>query len=266
MLLERDFKGIWIPKEIWLNKELTTTEKLFLIEIDSLDNEKGCFASNDYFSEFFGLSKSRCSEIIHALEQKGILSIELKYKIGSKLVEKRIIKVFENSKGYSENRIGGIRNIERVFDKSKGYSEKEIDNNTLINNTLSNINKDKGIKKTNYDLIVDSYTTNQDLKNTIYDFIKMRKAIKANLTDNALKLILGKLDKLETKDSKKIEILENSIMNSWKGIFELKEGNNGNGVRSTQQNTGQSKKFNIKPTETIELTEEERRRAATEII
>ena len=128
------------------------------------------------------------------------------------------------------------------------------------------IEKKKETKKTNYDLIVDSYTTNQDLKNTIYDFIKMRKSIKATLTDCALKLTLGRLGKLESTDAKKIEILEQSIMNSWKGIFELKEGNNGNGVRSTQQNTGQGKKFNIKPTETIELTEEERRRAATEII
>ena len=128
------------------------------------------------------------------------------------------------------------------------------------------INKEKEIKKTNFDLQIDSYTTNQDLKDAIYNFIKMRKSIKATLTDYALKLTLSKLDKLESTDAKKIEILEQSIMNSWKGIFELKEGNNGNGVRSTQQNTGQGKKFNIKPTETIELTEEERRRAATEII
>lgn len=26
----RDFKGVWIPKEIWLNKDLTITEKFYL--------------------------------------------------------------------------------------------------------------------------------------------------------------------------------------------------------------------------------------------
>jgi hypothetical protein len=36
----RDFKGIWIPKEIWLSKDLTLQEKVFYVEIDSLDNEK----------------------------------------------------------------------------------------------------------------------------------------------------------------------------------------------------------------------------------
>lgn len=56
--MERDFKGIWIPKEIWLNTHLTMNEKLFLVEIDSLDNEKGCFASNDYFAEFLAYLKT----------------------------------------------------------------------------------------------------------------------------------------------------------------------------------------------------------------
>ena len=65
----RDFKGIWIPKKIWLNKDLNVMEKLFLVEIDSLDNADGCFASNAHFSEFFGLSKNRCSEIIKSLER-----------------------------------------------------------------------------------------------------------------------------------------------------------------------------------------------------
>ena len=32
---QRQFKGIWIPKEIWLNKELTMQEKMILVEIDS---------------------------------------------------------------------------------------------------------------------------------------------------------------------------------------------------------------------------------------
>ncbi len=97
--MERDFKGIWIPKEIWLNTHLTMNEKLFLVEIDSLDNEKGCFASNDYFAEFFGLSKNRCSEIIKSLEKKGFLSVSYKYKAGTKAIESRIIKLLEISIG-----------------------------------------------------------------------------------------------------------------------------------------------------------------------
>ena len=91
MNMERAFKGIWIPAEIWLSKELKIMEKLFLVEIDSLDNEDGCFASNEYFSNFFDLSKNRCSEIIKSLEKKGFIEIEYIYKKNKKSIEKRII-------------------------------------------------------------------------------------------------------------------------------------------------------------------------------
>ena len=45
---ERDFKGVWIPKEVWLDTRLSMIEKGILVEIDSLDfSESGCFASNE---------------------------------------------------------------------------------------------------------------------------------------------------------------------------------------------------------------------------
>lgn len=52
--LPRDFKGIWIPREIWLDSRLTYFEKLLLAEINSLDGENGCYASNEYLCNFFG--------------------------------------------------------------------------------------------------------------------------------------------------------------------------------------------------------------------
>ncbi|MBO0538493.1 hypothetical protein EXQ27_07465, partial [Clostridium botulinum] len=82
--------------------------------------------------------------------------------------------------------------------------------------------KKEGTKKT-YNTIIDEYTNNEELKNTILEFIKMRTMIKSKLTDAALKLNLNTLDKLTNDDDIKIKILEQSIMNSWKGVFPLKE-------------------------------------------
>ena len=73
--MQRDFKGIWIPKEIWLYDGLNITEKVFLSEIDSLDQGGGCFAQNAHFSNLFKLSKNRCSEIISRLAEKGFLRV-----------------------------------------------------------------------------------------------------------------------------------------------------------------------------------------------
>jgi hypothetical protein len=56
----------------------------------------------------------------------------------------------------------------------------------------------------------------------IDDFTEMRKKIKKPLTDKAKKLILSKLDSMAHDDETKIEILEQSTMNSWQGVFPLK--------------------------------------------
>ena len=71
---ERDFKGVWIKKEIWLNTNLTLIEKVLIVEIDSLDNsERGCFASNEYLSKFVNLSEGRVANIISDLKKRDLI-------------------------------------------------------------------------------------------------------------------------------------------------------------------------------------------------
>ena len=126
--MDRGFKGIWIPREIWLSKELTINEKVLLAEIDSLDNDEGCFASNDYFANFLGLSKERTRKIIASLKDKGYISIELIYKEGTKEVDKRIIRVIKGYgqiQPYGQNQPGGMGKNDQ--DISKSYNKK---NNT----------------------------------------------------------------------------------------------------------------------------------------
>lgn len=65
---ERQVKGVWIPIEIWENKNLTLLEKIIYIEIDSLSNEnKNCYASNKYLADFCNCSETRVSKIISKL-------------------------------------------------------------------------------------------------------------------------------------------------------------------------------------------------------
>lgn len=93
--MERDFKGVWIPNDLWLNKKLTLIEKVFLVEIKLLDGESGCYASNSHFSEFFGLSKNRCSGIIRGLRNKGYIKITYFYEKGKKSLERRVVRLNE---------------------------------------------------------------------------------------------------------------------------------------------------------------------------
>lgn len=53
-------------------------------------------------------------------------------------------------------------------------------------------------------------------------FAEMRKAIKHNLTVHAAELIVGELEKLSTDEAMQIEILNQSVVHSWQGVFALK--------------------------------------------
>lgn len=126
----RAFKGIWISAEIWLNTDLSVMEKLFLVEIDSLDKEQGCFASNAHFAEFFDISKARCTQIIKSLESKNRLEIELERK--GKVISKRIIRVVNKLNTPSKNSKHPIKN------SKQGYLENAQGSNTSNNNTSNN--------------------------------------------------------------------------------------------------------------------------------
>lgn len=139
---KRAFKGIWIPKEVWESKELTLQQKVMLVEIDSLDNEKGCYASNKYFSEFFGISSGRVSQVINELIDKGYLNAEY-IKEDNQILGRILkiqsppypVKVFRKlNRGYLENDEGGIK-----YSK-EGYLENDEDNNIIYNNINNNNN------------------------------------------------------------------------------------------------------------------------------
>ena len=75
--MERDFKGVWISKEIWLDARLNSLEKCILAEIDSLDSEeRGCYASNDYLAEFCQCSATKVSKAISKLIELEYLFVE----------------------------------------------------------------------------------------------------------------------------------------------------------------------------------------------
>ena len=68
-----------------------------------------------------------------------------------------------------------------------------------------------------------SYTQNAELLEALDGFVEMRKKVKAPLTEHALSLLLKKLDDLGRSDAEKVEIVNQSVMNNWKGFFALKQ-------------------------------------------
>ena len=242
---QRQFKGIWIPKEIWLNKELTMQEKMILVEIDSYDNgEIGCYASNKHFVSNFGINSSRISQIIQSLQRKNYITIN--YEYNGKEIVKRYLHInrppYPPKEGMLKNNIGMLENEMGVCQFHKGgYVKKLKDNNTNINNT--NINNKKESKKeskkeTSYDKIINSMIEDEEIKNSIYEFIKMRNLIKKPMTDRALTMLINKLEKLSSDKDIQIKILEKSILKNWTDIYELKGDNNDGNIRKCSNDDG----------------------------
>jgi hypothetical protein len=65
------------------------------------------------------------------------------------------------------------------------------------------------------------YYSNSILNDLFVDFLELRKKLKAQNTDRAITLLKNKLDPFP--DEVKIKMIEQSIENSWKGLFDLKK-------------------------------------------
>ena len=118
-----------IPANVRYDNELTANAKLLYGEITALCNSKGfCWATNDYFANLYGVSKTSISNWINALIKKGYITRELIYKEGSKEIANRCLKIFEGV----PKKIGIPPQENFNTPPQKNFK----DNNTIYNNTI----------------------------------------------------------------------------------------------------------------------------------
>ena len=66
--MERDFKGVWIPAEVWLDDNLTTKEKFYLAVYNECSSH---VTATELLSPLF--SRQTANRILNALIFKGYL-------------------------------------------------------------------------------------------------------------------------------------------------------------------------------------------------
>lgn len=75
--------------------------------------------------------------------------------------------------------------------------------------------------------MIEDFSLDDSVRSAIYDFLDHRNSIKkAVKTKRTLELIFKELEKHSNED--KVRIIEQSIMNGWQGLFELRKSNSGN--------------------------------------
>lgn len=134
----------------------------------------------------------------------------------SSLVEKGFVTKYEDT-------INGVKFCRYVANYTSGVKitpgggVKITPNNKAIDNKDNPFLKESVLKDTKEK---DSLT---DFDIAFEEFKKMRKAIKAPLTDYGAKRILSTLNSLAKTEEEKVAILNQSIERGWRGVFALKE-------------------------------------------
>ncbi|NKC66721.1 helix-turn-helix domain-containing protein [Vagococcus fluvialis] len=184
-----------IPAKIRYSKNLIPNSKLLYGEITALCNEKGfCWASDSYFQKLYGVSKSTVQRWLDSLEKEGFIIREVRYKEGSKEIEKRFIRISEIPIPKKANTL--------YSELGEGYSQKQdlpiprnrrdnITSNTTINNTNNNIDQspskeaDSVSLKNKFNEIWEQYPTGRK-QGKDKAFKAYKRAIKDGVTENQI--------------------------------------------------------------------------------
>lgn len=155
-----------IPSNVRYDADLPANAKLLYGEITALCNEKGyCWATNEYFANLYGVSKTSISKWISSLIQKEHIFSETIYKDGTKEILNRYLRIVKDP---IEEKLN--RGIEEKLKDNK-------DNNTSNNNTSN-------IYKQDFEELWKLYP-NKKGKTDAYK--KYVKAIKAGVTNEIIK-------------------------------------------------------------------------------
>ena len=219
--MNRDFKGVWIPKEIWLNKELTALDKVIFTEISSLDNEEHCSASNKYLAEFCGCSERKVSDTIRKLKDMGFIE-ELEFD--GRYRKLRVAKIANQSSSIEKISTEGSKNCDAP---SQNLLPINIDNN-IANNKTYNISKDI-LYVENSGTEISEYESHMYSKDDFLGSVKSNK--KSKKSDNLYSKCLSEIYSY-TQNGKLIDSLTMYLkirlamkdkpiygVNQWKGIL-----------------------------------------------
>jgi hypothetical protein len=127
--MSENFKGVFIPADIFLIKDLSLAEKILIVTILGLDNGSGCYASNEYLSKFVQITPTSCSGIISNLKKSGLLFEPKKFDGRKRYLSVDTNFLFSmptiNMDADLKKDLGSISNIERQTNEKDNAAYKK---------------------------------------------------------------------------------------------------------------------------------------------
>lgn len=202
--------------------------------------------SLQYIADWLNSSKQTVINTLKSLLEKGLIQKYEYLKNGVKYVEYYASDLNGSQNfllGYSNNLNGGSQN----------FLPNNINNNNISNNierkeTINSKEKNLSEAEEVKNLIENEFNNNQELLNAFNEFYKMRDKIKKD--SNTAYITRRLINFLKPyNDNEKLEIINQSIINGWKGLFPLKKNNqynNSNNKIPTIAGTGyESNSYNF---------------------
>lgn len=131
--------------------------------------------------------------------------------------------------GFSENQMVISETEKKPTEPRKADNEydNDCDNEEYIHTPekiCANAHTKKAVKSHKKpDPVV--YSDVPELDEAIHEFIKFRKGMKKPMSDRAVTLMMNKLETLSHDKYEQVQILNQSIMQGWTGVYELKGEN-----------------------------------------
>lgn len=186
---------------------------LFIHCLISANWKDGWFNGEKIPRGSFATGRKKLSQEVGLTEQQTRTSLEhLKStnEITIKSYSKYSIITINN---YDKYQLDNQQNNQQITNKQPTNNHniiKEIKEKKEINNKES-ISKD----------IQKKYFESLKVNTLFNEFLEQRKKLKAVNSERAINTLINKLNNYD--ESTQIKMIENSIVNSWKGIFEIKE-------------------------------------------
>ena len=156
---------------------------------------------------------------------------------------KRILKLFQENGQISIEgaKAGSLISIlawkeyqsERVFDQINDQQNDQINDHNQEGFNKNNIKKKTVPNGTAKEK---DFFCDPELNAAFIEFIKFRKQIRSPMTDRAIELAVNKLNKLAPDPLVQRQIIEQSIVNGWKGLFPLHDDDEKHKRRKSQPN------------------------------
>jgi len=203
-----------IPATVRYDEKLSSSEKLLYGEISALINMHGtCFASNGYFARLYDVSTRTVTRWITALKDRGHIEVET----GDD--QKRFITM-----SYIDTNVDTSRH-KRPETPDKSVQHSIIENNIITTGARKRLSTkgDSMVDMISSDLAFKALSSLKGIKVSLGQFEAHRSEIRKPMTNQARKVMLGKLVKYQEQGYNVVEMIDTAVERGWLSVYPPKE-------------------------------------------